>query len=75
MGMKGDEGTDGIPGRIGPPGKDVSILLCDVCVCVCVVRLCDGSVQGIPGDDGGKGDPGDPGRMGRPGKDVRMQCS
>ena len=27
MGMKGETGIDGTPGRTGPPGKNVSLLL------------------------------------------------
>ena len=27
MGMKGDLGSDGIPGRVGPPGKDVTFCI------------------------------------------------
>lgn len=26
MGMKGDKGSDGLPGRTGPPGKDVCVI-------------------------------------------------
>lgn len=48
MGMKGDKGSDGLPGRTGPPGKDVCVIdvkdfflqdsTCMVCMSACLSR-------------------------------------
>lgn len=37
MGMKGGEGSEGLPGRTGPPGKEVSL---------CVFYRCERFISG-----------------------------